>query len=289
MSVRLDIGTHLRIDAVLSDGERRALLGAVEELRQCFAATSGDAFPIEVHFHSALSAIKVDSGLVLIVTSLLLELTEPEEPLAAIEARLRTAFSALIREGGPALFLCTVFRRIEPDTKAKDPVGAVARMERIRSLNLLAAELSHDFDINIIDLDRSFAHIGGRSLGTDFNLRGDAAVFAAKHVITTTLFAAGLDDFYPRELQDAAKTIYEQRRNSLAPPKLALSASTLHYSQINEGTRLQIFVTNLAAPRRLGDLWLNLKEGRATARESLLAILRTVRRRLRQRLNRIVF
>jgi len=83
MSVRLDIGTHLRIDAVLSDGERRALLGAVEELRQCFAATSGDAFPIEVHFHSALSAIKVDSGLVLIVTSLLLELTEPEEPLAA--------------------------------------------------------------------------------------------------------------------------------------------------------------------------------------------------------------
>jgi hypothetical protein len=286
MNIRPDIGTHLRIDAVLTDGERRALLGAVEELHQCIAATGGDVFPIEVRFHSALSAIKVDAGLVLIVTSLLLELAEPEEPLAAIEARLRIAFSALISEGGPALFLCTVFRRIEPDTKAKDPAGAAARMERIRGLNLLAAELSHDFDINIIDLDRSFAHIGGRSLGTDFNLRGDVAVFAAKHVITSTLFAAGLDDFYPRELQDAAKTFYEQRRDSLAPPRIALSASTLHYAQVNEGPRLQIFVTN-PAPRRLGDLWLNLKEGRATARETLLAIVRAVRKRLRQRLNRI--
>jgi hypothetical protein len=160
-------------------------------------------------------------------------------------------------------------------------------MERIRSLNLLAAELSHDFDINIIDLDRSFAHFGGRSLGTDFNLRGDVAVFAAKHVITSTLFAAGLDGFYPRELQDAAKTFYEQRRDSLAPPRITLSASTLHYSQVNEGPRLQIFVTNLAAPRRLSDLWLNLKEGRATAKDTLLAIVRAVRKRLRQRLNRI--
>ena len=225
----------------------------------------------------------------LILTSLLLELNEPEEPLAAIEARLRTAFSALIREGVPAIFLCTVFRRIEPNTKAKDPVGAIARMERIRRLNLLATELSHDFDINIIDLDRSFAHIGGRSLGTAFNLRGAAAVLAAKHVIASTLFAAGLDDFCPPELQDAAKTIYEQRRTGLAPPRLAVSASRLGYSQTNDGKRLQNFASNLPSPRRLSDLWLNLKKGRATAMETLLIVLRAVRKRLRQRLNRIVF
>ena len=61
MSVHPTIRAHFRIDAVLSDGERHALIGAVEELRQCFAAASGNAFPIEVHFHSALSAIKVES------------------------------------------------------------------------------------------------------------------------------------------------------------------------------------------------------------------------------------
>jgi hypothetical protein len=287
MRINADINAYLRFEAVLSDGERLALVSAVEELRQCFAATSGYAFPIEVRFHSALSAISLDTGPALIVTSLLLEMTE--EPLAAIEARLRIAFAALIRDRVPAIFLCTVFRRIDPDAKAKDPVAAGARMERIRRLNLLATELSHDFDINIIDLDRSFAHIGGRSLGTDFNLRGPTAVLAAKHVIVSTLFAAGLDDFCSPELQDAAKAIYEQHHAGLEPPKLAVSASTLGYSRANDGKRrLQNFASNLPVTRGLGDLWLKLRQGRATHLETFLAVLRAVRRYLRQRLNRIV-
>jgi len=289
MSVHPGLGAHLRIDAILTDGERDALLGAVEDLRQCFAAASGTTFPIEVRFHSALSAIKVDSGKTLIITSLLLELTEPEEPLAAVEARLRAAFSRLIREGVPAIFLCTVYRRIDPDARTKDPVGAAARMERIRRLNFLGIELSHDFGINIIDLDRSFAHIGGRSLGTDFNLRGATAILAARHVIASVLFAVGLDDFCLPELQDAAKIVYEQSHTGLERARLAVSARTLGYSQAKVGKRLQKFASNRTAPRRLRDFWLNLRERRATAGESLLAVVRAVRKRLRQRLNRIVF
>src|SRR5271165_4090947 len=203
MNIGPSVDGSLRIEAVLGSGEQLALSGAVKELGRCFEAAGGLAFPVEVRFHSALAAIKVDSRPTLIVTSLLVELTEREEPLAAIETRLRTAFSTLIREGVSAIFLCTVFRRIEPEAKTKDPVAAVARMERIRRLNYLAVELSHDLDINIIDFDRSFAHIGGHSLGTDFELHGSAAVSAAKHVIISTLFAAGLDDVCYPEVQDA--------------------------------------------------------------------------------------
>ncbi len=281
MSGHPDIKAPLRIEAVLSDGERRALLSASEELRHCFALGNDCVFPIEVHFHSALSAIKVDSGPALIVTSLLLELNEPEETLAAVEARLRAAFSALKRDGISAVFLCTIFRRIDPETNIDDPVAVGARIERIRRLNLLATELSHDLDINIIDFDRSFAHIGGRSLGTDFNLHGSTAVEVAKHLITSTFFAAGLDDFCSPELQEAAMAIYEQRRTGIvAPPRPVLSAGTLRLSLTNKGKRLQTFASNLKG-RRLRDLWLSLMTGRATATETLLAVLRAARRRLR--------
>ena len=209
--------------------------------------------------------------------------------MVVIDARLRAAFSALIRDRVAAIFLCTVFRRIEPDTMAKGPGSAVARMERIRRLNLLATELSHDLNINIIDLDRTFAHMGGRSLGTDYKLRGVAALSAATHVIASTFFAAGLDEFCPPELQDAAKVIYEHHRTDLAQSGLAVSARTLHYLQVDDGKRLQNFASTLGAPRRLGDLWLNLRGGQATAKDTLLAVLRVVRKRLRQRLNRMTF
>jgi hypothetical protein len=271
----------LRIEAVVGDGEHLALSGAIEELRHCFAAASGGAFPIELRIHSALSAIKVVSRPTLIVTSLLLELTEPEKPLAAIEARLRSAISALIRDGVSAIFLCTVFRRIEPATKAIDPGAAAACMERIRRLNFLAAELSHDFDIYVIDFDRSFAHIGGRSLGTDFNLNGSAAVQAAKHVIASTLFAAGLDDFYPSELWDEVTAIYDQRCTDLALPKLAVSASTLGFVQEHKGGRLQTFAMD-ATPRRLRYLLRSLMEGRMTAAETVLIVLRAAQRRVQR-------
>ncbi len=281
MSIHPDIKAPLRIEAALSDGERRALLSAIEELRYCLAAANDGDVPIEVRFHSALSAIPLDSRPALIVASLLLELTEPEETLAAIEARLRDTFSALTKDGSSAVFLCTIFRRIDPEAMMGDPVAAGARMERIRRLNLLAIELSHDFDINIIDFDRSFAHIGGRSLGTDFKLQGSAAVVAAQHLIASTFFAAGLDDFCSPELQETTKAIYEQRRRGIVvPTRPVLSAGTLRFSQINKGKRLQTFATNRNR-RSFSDLWLNLITRRTTATKTLQIVLRAARRRLR--------
>ena len=42
---------------------------------------------------------------------------------------------------------------------------AVRDLERIRRLNRMAAELSHDLGVSVIDIDRAFAHIGGRDAG----------------------------------------------------------------------------------------------------------------------------
>jgi hypothetical protein len=275
-------GGHLRIEVALIDGERLAFSNAIEELRQCFAAAGCYDFRPEVSFHSALSEIEMGTGPAVIVTSMLLELTQPEKPLDVVDAHLRTAFSVLLRRGCSAIFLSTVFRGIDPKAKAKDPVAAAARIERIRRLNFLAAELSHDFDINIIDLDRSFAHIGGRSLGTDFNLHGPAAVSAATHVIVSTLFAAGFDDICSPEVQDSVKAIYYQRRNAY-PGSRKLSHS---YASVPAGRHLQTFAPGDGSRRRLPDLWRNLMEGRMTTWEAFLTVLHAARRRLQRRLYR---
>jgi len=268
----------LHVEAVLSDPERNALLSAVEKLRECFKVANNRDLPIQVRFHQTLTSIGITSRSTCIVTSLSLHLIEPEESLTTVEARLRTSFSEFIRKGAEVIFLCTVFRRVDSIIKAKDPTAAAARMERIRRLNYLAVQLSHDLDINIIDFDRSFAHIGGRLLDADFRMQGSSAILTASNVIITTLFAAGLPDVLSPELQQAANAVFRQRHASVVTPKWSLPA-------LVDGERVQNYLP-LVRRRRLGDLWLNIKKGRTTTVEALLIVFRALRRRLRQKLNR---
>jgi hypothetical protein len=285
MSDRPNNFAPLRIDAVLCDAEREALLNGLDDLRQCLAEELKQEFPIELHFHSSLSVVKPCSLPRLVVTSLLPEITVVQEPISAVEKRLRESFSELLRDGFCKIFLCTVFRRVHGNVKDDEREAGVTRMERIRQLNFLAARLSHELDINIIDFDRSFAHIGGRNLGTDFRLQGSAALLAAKHVITSTFFAAGLDDFCSQELQEKAKLLYEHRRtgpvqpaqHDLLPKMLAFGLADIQRS----GQTYAI----VPMRRTLGDLWWNLRKRRATFGATIQIVYRAVRRRVARRSN----
>jgi len=280
----------LRIDAVLCDSERLALEGAAEELSRCLTAEGVSGFAIDVRHHSALLDSAPAAGPRLIVASLLREYFAAEESVSAIERRLRRDFSTLAKDGGSQVFLCTVFRRVDQKTGAVGSAAAYQGLERIRRLNLLAAQLSHDFDINIIDVDRSLAHIGGRVLDTDLTLRGSAAVSVVKDVIVSTLFAAGLDAFCSPELQEAAKARYEQSRTPVVRPvQHHVSASWLNYAQADPHKARQTYALALPRSRKLSDIWLNLRDGRATPAETLRIVIRATKRRLLRRLNGAAF
>ena len=101
------------------------------------------------------------------------------------------------------MLLCTVFRHVAP------PIGDAgdalpAKRERIRRLNLMAIDLSHDTGAGVVDVDRAFSHVGARSLATDHRLTGRAAAEVAAHTIVAGILAAGLDDVVPPDVQERA-------------------------------------------------------------------------------------
>src|ERR1700722_18450602 len=75
-----DIVASMRIEAALSEGEKRALINATVDLRRCLTEAGRSEFPTEARFLSRLSEIEPASAPRLVVTSLLPLMTEPEDP-----------------------------------------------------------------------------------------------------------------------------------------------------------------------------------------------------------------
>jgi hypothetical protein len=185
------------IDAFVDEAERGAVVAAAEQLCECLGAATGQTWSVRLAFRPAGGALTATEPGGLVVASLLPDVARASEPMAAVEARWRAQLSSLPQAAAPP-FICTVFRRV-----SDDPTGQV--LERIRRLNLLAAELSHDTGALVIDIDRVFAHIGARTLKTDYRMAGALAAEAAAHTIVGALLAAGLDDIVSPEVQDKAK------------------------------------------------------------------------------------
>jgi hypothetical protein len=107
------------------------------------------------------------------------------------------------------VFLCTLFRHVPPFSEAEG--GEARRLwlrQRIRRLNLLATDLSYSTGINIIDLDRTLAHLGAGPLQTDVRLGGERATAAAADTICGALLAAGLDDVVPEALLNRSQKLH---------------------------------------------------------------------------------
>lgn len=191
------------IEAVVDDAERPALVAAARRLREAFFAASGSHREIRLRFAPSPTEIEVRESPTVAVVSLLPEVAR-DESLSSIASRCRAQLSALQQSAALTVFLCTVFRHVARATQEHAPREREKTIERIRRLNLLAAELSHDTGAGVVDIDRAFAHVGARTLQTDYRLGGALATEAAAHTIVWTLLSAGLDDAAAPEILQRA-------------------------------------------------------------------------------------
>jgi hypothetical protein len=192
----------ITIEALVDPVERPGLVVAAEQLSDCLGrAAEGPAWPVHLKFLGSLAEASAAPALSALVVSLLPDTRLMNEPIAQTEARWRAGAERLLASGAP-VFVCTVFRHINerPNAGTASPM-----LERIRRLDRMALDLSHDLGVAIIDIDRAFAHIGGRSLQTDFRLSGVLAAEVAGHTIVWSLLSSGLDDVIDPDLQETAK------------------------------------------------------------------------------------
>lgn len=185
------------IDAVVADSERAVLLAAADGLRECLCTVQQDAWAVRLRFIEDGPPGSAQERRTVYLASLLREV-DAKDSLEQIEQRWRGRIAQL--DGSyESMFLCTVFRYVPAGTAAQGELT-----ERVRRLNRLAAELSHDTGIAVIDLDRDFAHIGALTLGTDYRLADARGIAVAAHVIVIAMLAVGLDSTLPEGVRTQA-------------------------------------------------------------------------------------
>lgn len=188
------------IAAVVDDREHPVLERAAHHLQSALVAAGRSSSDVRVAFFDTLEAAARGGTPGFIVASLLPELWH-DEPVPAVESRWRAALGALPSTWPPVL-VCTIFRHVDP---ALPPDRREALRERIRRLALVAIEISHDTGANVIDLDRTLAHVGGRALASDCRLQGAAAVEVASRTVVRSLLALGQDDLIDADIATRAE------------------------------------------------------------------------------------
>jgi hypothetical protein len=191
------------IEAVVDALERPALAAAGVQLGECLQAASGNAWPIELRVCPSMAAFGAAGRPTVAIVSLLPELARNDEPIAQTAARWK-ALLALLAGVVPTVLVCTIFRHVGRDDAPGERAAHAPLLERIRKLDLFAAELSHDTGVGVIDIDRICAHIGARALQSDYRLAGRIAAEVAAHTIVAGMFATALADaIAPAVLQRA--------------------------------------------------------------------------------------
>lgn len=192
----------IQIEALTHPAEQPALVAAAEQLSEWLgAATGAAAWPVRLSLRPPGDAAAVAPGATVVIASLLPELGQPSAAGQDAPARWGGYLGALEASGAP-IFICTIFRHVadrRPDGRA------TPLLERIRRLNRMAFDLSRARGVGVIDIDRAFAHIGARPLGTDYRLGGVLAAEVAGHAIAWSLLSGGLDAVVPAEAQETAR------------------------------------------------------------------------------------
>jgi hypothetical protein len=194
--------TPITLQALVTPGEQPCISKAAALLADSLNAVGGDAaWSVEARFVDSPDQFDISDESIVVV-SLLPEVDRDEE-WAVTAQRLRDDFTKLVEAGALNLFVCTVLRHAGG---ADEPLSAVrARRTRIRRLNMLAIELSHELGLFVVDIDRDIAALGARSLETDYRLLGSYAPEAAGKALALSLLLVGLDAVVPVEVQTAAR------------------------------------------------------------------------------------
>jgi hypothetical protein len=287
------------IRAVVDGNERPAILQAAALLESSLAAAAGNAVTVHCQFDGTRddgSASKVPE---ITIISLLPEVANYAEPWADVEKRLRQDCERAMSDDDAVVFLLTVFRHV-----ATGDGFDQNRLVRIRRLNLLAAELSHDCGLFVIDLDRSLADIGASKLQTDYRLDGQYATEAAGKFIALAVLSAGLDAYVPFEAQDAAKITVTDVQLHLAEPLVAKRDMVLQsVLKLGQGRRKQVVATVVDMDNNshtgwlihlimtgqfgVGDAITKLRQSvaRRGLRSSMVLVLAAVRQAMRTRMS----
>jgi hypothetical protein len=205
------------ISAVVHANERSAVATMAHMLQEYLTQAAGEPASVTCTFGDSLADLETADGPAVVITSLLLEADHYEEEWSAVETRLRSQYAALAVNASNTAFVTTVFRHVSAN------VGSLRDRlrHRIRRLNRLAADLSREYGIMVIDLDRDLADIGGRRLRTDYRLEGEYAEQVVARSMARAVVSAGLDNHVPFELQVLVQEALAKDQAAISVPAAA--------------------------------------------------------------------
>lgn len=184
---------------------------------------------------------------------------------STVRAGWHTRCAAQLLAGVP-VFLTTVFRHVEAG-------AAPGTLRRIRQLNLMAAELSQELGVSVIDLDAALAHAGGLALAADARLQTPAASRLAAETIACALLSSGLDHMLDDDALTAAQAALPGLRQAV--PAFSVGADLRHIGRAR-------FVPSRALldDRGLKDTLTDLARRRIPLTEAVPVIAQRLRARL---------
>ena len=260
--------------AAVTTNERAVVEGAARNLAAALSQATGESWTCPCTFARGLDDLAGATSGCIVVTSLLLSLTDIDKPWPEVETELRSTYAALAEAGDP-IMICTILRHVD----AIEDVEEAARIRRrLRKLNLLATELSREYGALVIDIDRVLADVGARRLKTDFRLGGTVAAEFSSKAMALCIATNALDDFASVKVQDAARLILDGYQLSIG---LATEQMMTSVMSLGQGRRKQRVATTTdeVPENHVGWLVRQVLKGRISGREAFGKLLGAVRRR----------
>ena len=212
------------IRALVQANERSAITTMARTLQERLAQAAAEPASVTCSFADSFWDLQKPHEPSIIITSLLLETDNYQGDWAELEGRLRTRYAALAEDAASIVFVTTVFRHVSEGDAAQRELLRL----RIRRLNRLAADLSREYGIMVIDLDRDLADVGGRRLQTDYRLDGEYAEQVAARSMARAIVSAGLDNHVPFELQiPLQEALAKEQISFLAPMATEVAPSNV--------------------------------------------------------------
>lgn len=251
------------------DGELAAWRLALNQL----AKALGDRHRFALLTYDTSEAA-LESGAPLVGLSLLGELAR-DRSFAQVEAEAIRECAAITAVR--VVFVSTILRHL--------PTADTAMMARLRRLNLLTAQLSQQFGLLVIDIDRELAHRGALALETDAGLSGLRGQEAAARVIANAVLSYGLADLVEDVELDSAIAAYEASVTEESDRLTAVTGDLASRRHTSVGTRIQKHISHLPDfdDRGLRGLLRDLRHGRISVHAAAFQIGRKVLTRLPDR------
>jgi len=264
------------IKALVHANERSAITTMASTLQERLAQAAGEPAAVTCSFAESFSDLQTPHEPAIIITSLLLETDNYQEDWAEVEERLRARYAALAEDAASIVFVTTVFRHISEGDAAQRELLRL----RIRRLNRLAADLSREYGIMVIDLDRDLADIGGRRLQTDYRLGGEYAEQVAARSMARAVVSAGLDNHVPFELQILVQeALAKEQVSFLAPATTEVAPSNVLVLKSGRQKQAVITTVSTSSESHAGWLFYMFLSGKYSFKDALAKLRGSVAKR----------